>query len=141
MMDEYPITHQSLVYPWHCDHMGHMNVMWYVSKFDEATWALFATIGITAGYLRDHSLGMAAVDQHIKYKAELLAGDLVMVRSHWLEVKEKSLRSCHHMYNSQTGKMAATCELVAVHTHTKNRKSHAFDATIIDNVRTALKGQ
>lgn len=140
-MDEYPITHQSLVYPWHCDHMGHMNVMWYVSKFDEATWALFATIGITAEYLRNNALGMAAVDQHIKYKAELLAGDLVVVGSHWLEVKEKSLRFCHHMYNSQTGKLAATCELVAVQTHTKNRKSHAFDTKIIANVKAALGGQ
>lgn len=24
-------------YPWHCDHVGHMNVMWSVGKFDEAT--------------------------------------------------------------------------------------------------------
>jgi acyl-CoA thioesterase FadM len=33
-----------VVYPWHCDHMGHMNVMWYVGKFDEATWIFFARI-------------------------------------------------------------------------------------------------
>ena len=31
-------TYRGAVYPWHCDHMGHMNVMWYVGKFDEATW-------------------------------------------------------------------------------------------------------
>ena len=42
-----PITYRGVVYPWHCDHMGHMNVMWYVGKFDEATWNLFASIGIT----------------------------------------------------------------------------------------------
>lgn len=40
-------THRSVVYPWHCDHMGHMNVMWYAGKFDEATWALFHAIGLT----------------------------------------------------------------------------------------------
>jgi acyl-CoA thioester hydrolase len=27
-------TYRGAVYPWHCDHMGHMNVMWYVGKFD-----------------------------------------------------------------------------------------------------------
>ena len=34
-------TYKGTVYPWHCDHVGHMNVMWYVGKFDEATWNLF----------------------------------------------------------------------------------------------------
>src|SRR5262249_6078235 len=38
------ITARSVVYPWQCDHMGHMNVMWYTGKFDEATWHLFNQI-------------------------------------------------------------------------------------------------
>ena len=41
------LTYRGTIYPWHCDHMGHMNVMWYVGKFDEATWHLFAQTGIT----------------------------------------------------------------------------------------------
>ena len=32
------VTYRGVVYPWDCDHMGHMNVMRYVGKFDEATW-------------------------------------------------------------------------------------------------------
>jgi acyl-CoA thioester hydrolase len=35
MPDE--LTYRGTVYPWQCDHIGHMNVMWYVGKFDEAT--------------------------------------------------------------------------------------------------------
>ena len=31
------VTYRGTVYPLHCDHMGHMNVMWYVGKFDEAS--------------------------------------------------------------------------------------------------------
>ena len=34
-MAEPILTYRGTVYPWHCDHMGHMNVMWYVGKFDE----------------------------------------------------------------------------------------------------------
>ena len=41
-------TYRGAIYPWQCDHMGHMNVMWYVGKFDEATWNLFAALGVTA---------------------------------------------------------------------------------------------
>ena len=74
-------TYRGAVYPWHCDHMGHMNVMWYVGKFDEATWNLFAGIGITPAFLKEKHRAMAAVQQNITYKRELLSGDVVAVRS------------------------------------------------------------
>ena len=45
------LTYRGTVYPWHCDHMGHMNVMWYVGKFDEATWHFFNAIGLSPTYL------------------------------------------------------------------------------------------
>src|SRR6516165_2626854 len=44
------ITYKGTVYPWQCDHIGHMNIMWYVSKFDEANWNFFATLGLTPHY-------------------------------------------------------------------------------------------
>ncbi len=56
------LTYRGCVYPWHCDHMGHMNVMWYVGKFDEATWNLFGTLGLTPGWLRSHDRGVVAVN-------------------------------------------------------------------------------
>jgi hypothetical protein len=46
------VTYRGTVYPWHCDHMGHMNVMWYMGKFDEAVWNLFLEVGLTPSYLR-----------------------------------------------------------------------------------------
>ncbi len=39
-------TYRGVIYPWNCDHMGHMNVQYYVGKFDEATWQLFAFLGM-----------------------------------------------------------------------------------------------
>ena len=91
------LTYRGTVYPRHCDHMGHMNVMWYVGKFDEATWHLFAQIGMTPSYLRESGRGMAAVQQNISYKRELLAGDIVEVRSRILELRDKVLRFAHDM--------------------------------------------
>ena len=40
------LTYRGTVYPWHCDHVGHMNVMWYVGKFDEAILAADRYIAI-----------------------------------------------------------------------------------------------
>ena len=56
-------TYRGTVYPWQCDHVGHMNVMWYVGKFDEATWNLIARLGLTPSYLRESGRGMAAVSR------------------------------------------------------------------------------
>src|ERR1700758_2810342 len=53
--DKQIISARGVVYPWQCDHMGHMNVMWYTGKFDEATWHLFGYIGVTPSYLRDQA--------------------------------------------------------------------------------------
>ena len=119
-------TYRGTVYPWHCDHIGHMNVMWYVGKFDEANWNLIARIGLTPTYLRQSGCGMAAVQQNISYKRELLAGDIIEVTSCVIEVGNKSVRFLHEMRNAETGEVAATCEITGVHMDRKARKSAAF---------------
>ena len=119
------ITYRGTVYPWHCDQVGNMNVMWYVGKFDEATWNLFAAIGMTPRYFREQHRGMAAVQQNISYKRELLAGDIVEVRSRVVEVREKVLVFAHEMRNGD-GEIAASCELTGVHLDRDARKSTPF---------------
>jgi len=61
--------------------MNHMNVKFYVEKFDEATWNFFALLGLTPSYLRDNNRGMVALEQNIKYLKEVLAGDNLYVES------------------------------------------------------------
>jgi acyl-CoA thioester hydrolase len=128
-MNAFP-TYQGAVYPWQCDHMGHMNVMWYVGKFDEATWNFFAACGLTRAFLEANGRGMAAVEQVINYKKELMAGDTVAVQSTALEVKDKVLRFSHEMRNTQSGEVAATTILTAVFLDTAARKAIPFPADI-----------
>jgi acyl-CoA thioester hydrolase len=123
-----PITYRGVVYRWHCDHMGHMNVMWYVGKFDEATWNLFASIGITAAYVREQKHGMAGLQQNITYKKELVAGDVVVVRSEILEVREKVIRFQHELLNGEEGELAAVCELTAAHLDLRDTQVPAIPA-------------
>jgi acyl-CoA thioester hydrolase len=123
-------TYRGTVYPWQCDHVGHMNIMWYVGKFDEANWNLFARIGLTPTYLRETRRGMAAVQQNISYKRELLAGDIVEVRSVLLEIRDGSIRFRHEMRNAETGEIAASCEIIGVHMDRQARKAVAFAEAI-----------
>jgi acyl-CoA thioester hydrolase len=137
MDGEAAITYRGAVYPWHCDHVGHMNVMWYVGKFDEATWNLFLQVGITPAYLREHRRGMAAVDQHIEYKRELKAGDVVMIRSEVLELEGKKIRFRHEMRNEETGEVAAVTTLLGVHMDTQARKACPFPAELLSRARAS----
>jgi len=58
---------------------------------------------------------VAGVQQNIAYKRELFAGDIVEVRSALLEIRDTSIRFLHEMRNAETGEIAATCEITAVH--------------------------
>ena len=123
-------TYRGTVYPWHCDHVGHMNVMWYVGKFDEATWNFFAQLGLTPAYMRDACRGMAAVQQNITYKRELLAGDVVEVSTSLREIGNRSIRFVHEMRNAETGEIAAICEITGVHMDRHARKATSFSEEI-----------
>jgi len=131
-------TYRGAVYPWHCDHMGHMNVMWYVGKFDEATWNLFSALGVTPAYLRENERAMAAVQQDLSYKRELLSGDVVAVRSGILEMRDKVAKFVHEMRQAQTGEVSAVCVLTAVHMDSQARKSTVFPADFIARGKTML---
>jgi acyl-CoA thioester hydrolase len=139
-MSQRILTYKGVVYPWHCDHIGHMNVMWYVGKFDEATWHLFAAIGLTPTFLRENGRGMAAVEQNIAYKRELMAGDIVSVYSSVLEIKDRSMRFGHEMQRADTGEIAATTVLTAVHLDAALRRACTFSEEVKARA-TALIGQ
>lgn len=129
-------THRGVVYPWQCDHMGHMNVTYYMAAFDAATWHLFAHLGITPDYMRSNERGMAAVEQTLHYLREVLPGDVVVVRSRPIEMKDKSLRFGHRMVDGVTGVEVATTELVAVHLDRRQRAACPFP----QEIRAAVDG-
>lgn len=138
-MSELMLTYRGAVYPWHCDQMGHMNVMWYVGKFDEATWNLFAALGLTTAFLRENKRGMAAVQQNITYRRELLAGDTVTVHSAFLEIRDKVARFVHEMRHNESGELAALCMLTGVYIDAVARKSCAFPEDILAHGRSLVR--
>ncbi len=135
-MSEGVLTYRGVVYPWQCDHVGHMNVMWYMGKFDEATWQLFFALGLTPSLLRQNARGMAAVDQHIQYKKELLAGDVVSIRSAVLEVRDKSIHFSHDLINDETKAVAASTTITGVHLDTVARRACSLPSDVAERARS-----
>ena len=137
-MNKLDITYRGTVAQWHCDHMGHMNVMWYVGKFDEATWNFAAMCGLTAQYLKETHRGMAAVEQRISYKREAIAGDVLTVRTAVVEVKPKLVRFVHEMRRGDTGDLLAVMMAIGVHIDTVARKSIAFENHIVQKTHSLM---
>ena len=134
-MTELINTYRGTVYPWHCDHMGHMNVMWYAGKFDEATWNLLSISGITAAYLKLQNRGMVAGKQETSYKQELLAGMIVIVNSKIIEINDKSIRFIHEMRNGETNQLCAITEFTGIHIDYTLRKA----CSIPDYIKVKLE--
>jgi acyl-CoA thioester hydrolase len=101
-MSDSKIIYCGIVYQWHCDHTGHMNVMWYTGKFDEACWQLLAMLGLRPSRFAEDGTGMVAVEQRIEYKRELHAGNAVRIQSSVLDVTDKSIHMLHRLVDDVT---------------------------------------
>jgi acyl-CoA thioester hydrolase len=134
------ITYRGAVYAIHCDHIGHMNIASYGMKFDEANWVFFCHIGLTPSYLRGERFGMAGVQQNISYKQELFAGDVIEIRTHVLEIADKRLQFRHDMHNLETGALAASAELTAVHLDKQAHRSCALPPAVHQAAAALMAG-
>ena len=126
-------TYRGVVRPHHLDHMGHMNVQWYTAKFDEATWHLFSALGLTSSYFESEMRGMAALEQHTKYIAEVMAGELLVCKSEGISVENKVLKFVHYMYKGDTDVLVATTELVGAHLDREIRRACPFPKFVSEN--------
>jgi acyl-CoA thioester hydrolase len=120
--------------------MGHVNVQYYASMFDQATWAFLSEFGITSEYMKANRRGMAAVSQQTKYLLELFSGDIVEIQTELLEVTEKTIRFVHTMRRRPQIDTIATSELVGVHFDTEVRKSCPFPQEIKERLSQHASG-
>ena len=134
-----PVTFRGVVYPWHLDHMDHMNVQHYVGMFDQASWILLAWLGLDSKYFSQNRRGMAALEQSISYKAELRVGDMFEIRSSIVEVREKTMRLRHDMYKVNADTLAASTTILAVHLDTDARKSLPLPAALRERARVLMQ--
>ena len=116
-------TYRGAVFPWECDWNGHMNVRFYVGKFDEGTWQFMARIGASREALKQRNCGAMAVSQNIAYKREVVPGDTIVVYSSVMELGKSSCRFRHVMSDIASGAVVAEMELVGVFVDLASRKA------------------
>jgi acyl-CoA thioester hydrolase len=133
------LTLVGVAYPWQIDHMGHFNVQFYTALFDQATWAFFADLGLDGAYLRGSGMGMAALSQHLEYRHEVFAGDVLETRTRLLAVNDKTIRFLHTMRRRPGAEVVATSELVAAHLDRAAHRAVSFSDELRARLQTHLQ--
>jgi acyl-CoA thioester hydrolase len=122
-MSDWIETFRGVVYPWHCDQLGHMNVQHYVGMFDQATCHLFQGVGISFEEGLERGKTLVDVRHTVEYRAEQRAGSLVKIESAFTKIGTKSVAFMHRMFNCRIGELAATSEVVEVYFDLQTRTS------------------
>ena len=105
------LTYCGSVQSWECDHIGHLNITGCMARFNEATWVLFASIGLTRGYMARECRGMSAVKHEIDYSSELLPGDTCYIESEISDIGTTSLKGRHVLRNDASKQSARAAGL------------------------------
>lgn len=134
------VSHRGVFYPRDLDHMGHVNVVAYMAHFDAATWSFFADAGFTPTWFRTSGHGLSAVRYDIQFKKELLAGDVITVRTHFTRVGTSSFSYIHEMTHGETGELVATAEVTGVHIDFEARRSVPFPPETAERMRGMIEG-
>lgn len=109
------LTYKGAVMTWECDSNGHMNVMYYINKYENAGRNFDLDLGLTS-LLQEQkeTVGMVVVEQKIQYLKEAFEDDLLYVMSELNAVGNKSITMTHKMYNGHTKEHIGTMNLVCV---------------------------
>jgi len=125
-MGEWIETFKGAVLASEYDSESHMNSQIYVARFDQATWFLLSSIGITPRSMKRAGRRIAVVRQSYQFLKELKGGELVLVQSGFVAVGRKFFRFLHRMLDAETGQLVATSDSTAVEASLASGKSAAL---------------
>jgi len=107
-MEKEFLTYKGAVQTWECDSNGHMNVMYYINKFELGGRNCSVEFGMTKKFLESNNFGIAVVEQIIQYKREVFEDDLLYIMSSVKGVANKVFHFEHKLYNKSEGVLSAT---------------------------------
>ena len=133
-MAEWTETNRGVVFPWQCDHYGHLNVRYYTHFFDDAGFQIWSLIGLKLDEIHDRGVHPVVAEIKVRFLHELKAGSLIIVKGGFTKAGSKSIGHSQRMYNVDTCVLCATQDSVEVFFDPKTRTS----ALMPDDIRTRI---
>lgn len=123
---EFIETLQVVAQAWQCDHLGHVNVSFYMGWLGDAAFAMLALHGLHREEAAAQGLGVAAVRAEVDYLSELKAGDLVRMESAIESLSQRKIVFRHRLRRIGDSRLAMRAKLTAVCMDLATRKARPF---------------
>ncbi|MEM9600470.1 MAG: thioesterase family protein [Pseudomonadota bacterium] len=114
---------------WECDELGHLNMSFYIDKFEQARMALFIRLGLTEAFRPDAYATVRSRDIHIKYLAEARPGMPLRIESALIALHQDTAEVGHVMYHLD-GRMAATLREIVEHVYLPEDKRFTWPSRL-----------
>lgn len=121
------------------DVLGHMNIRWYMALYDDSAWAFFASFGMDEAYFHREHAGAFALQQFIRYLAEVHAGDTVAIHTRLLGYSDKFIHFMAFMVNETQDRLASTIEGLVAHADTSQRRITAIPSSVAEQLAALLQ--
>lgn len=133
-------TFVGTVYPFQQDHMGHVNIQFYVGLFDQASWGFFTWMGLDADRIAAEQVGMAALVQENRFLAELHPGVSLEAWTRVLATSDKTVRYQHDLHRRGDGApLVATTVLTAACLDLTRRRARPLPEDIRQRLEDAVR--
>jgi acyl-CoA thioester hydrolase len=133
-MAEWTETNRGVVFPWQCDHYGHLNVRYYTHFFDDAGFQIWSLIGLKLDDIHARGVHPVVAQITVTFLHELKPGSLIKVKGGFTKAGTKSIGHTQRMYNVDTGVLCATQDSVEVFFDPETRTS----APMPDDIRARI---
>jgi acyl-CoA thioesterase FadM len=114
-------TYQATVAPEDCDFLGHMNVQHYFRAVSDGMFSLMAQIGLEQAEILDRQISFAVVHADTDFMAELVAGDVIALRSGVQAIGQKSAEFRHELVKVASGQTVMRTRFKCVLLHLEQR--------------------
>ncbi|MDE2854168.1 MAG: thioesterase family protein [Chloroflexota bacterium] len=108
------------------DENRHVNVQYYVHLIEQGIVAFFQRVGLGEAYAAADEIGNFALEQHIRYLAEILVDDRVSVYIRLIDLSPKRAYFMGFLINDTREELASTVEVVMMNVDMKLRRGRPF---------------
>lgn len=120
-----------------CDSNHHMNVMYYINKFELANRNFMGSLGMSK-HMKENNLGVAVVEQHIKYRKEVFEDDLLFIESELTAIADKTISTHHCLYEKLSGRLSAEIDIVTLMFDMEKRKAVSIPEVLKEEIKKLL---
>ena len=111
---------------WECDHMGHMNVRFYVSRAMEGLVGVADAMGLYGAFRTHAGATLLLKDQHIRFMREARPGAPLHMVAGVLDIGECEARVLQLLIHSGKGELAASIQSVVSHATAREERPFAW---------------